>query len=193
MQRGSRNLEMTFLKSFFKIQVILPSITVTEEEIVNYYESNLDKYKESDLVDVAVIITYKKKEAEDVLTELLKGADFSFLAKKKSVDTSAKKGGDVGWTRIDTFPKETRKIIYKAKEGDLIGPFSINKKYAVAKFRSLNKGGNRALDDVLKEKIDKNLGREKFKVRLDEYLRRLREVVPIKINEKELTLLRERT
>lgn len=174
----------------FKIKVILPGIAVKEDEIKDYYEKNREEYKESDRVDLAVILLAKKEQAEDILDELRKGADFSYLAKRDSIDVSGKKGGHVGWSGTDIFPAETRKVLYNAKKGDFLGPFQIEGAYAVAEFRSLEKGGYRPLDEV-KDDIDKIIGRQKFNVQLAEYLSRLRKAVLVKINEKELNLIKE--
>lgn len=174
----------------FQIRVILPGIIVTEEEIKDYYEKNLNQYKEPDRVDLAVMLLAKEEQAEEILEELRKGADFSYLAREKSIDSSGGKGGLVGWSSIDIFPIETRKALYNAKKGDFLGPFIIEGAYAVVEFHSLEKGGYKPLDN-LKIVIDRVIGQEKFKKQLTEYLTRLREVVPVKINEKELNLVNE--
>ena len=62
--------------------------------------------------------------------------------------------------------------------------------FAVVEFQSLETGGYKPLDD-LKIDIDRIIGQEKFKKQLTEYLTRLRETVPVKINQKELNLINE--
>lgn len=175
----------------FKKRVILPGISVTQDEIKEYYDNNKDKhYKEKDKVDLRAILVNDKEKAEEILAELRKGADFAYLAKKDSIDRSGAKGGDVGLTNVDEFPEEIRDAFQNAKRGDYLGPVSIAGFYAVLEFRSLEKGGYRPLDAV-KVKIDSLLGQGKFKAQLTEYLKRLRDVVPIEINEKELNLIIE--
>ena len=102
----------TALIKEFKIRVILPGIIVKEEEVKDYYNKNLNQYKELDRVDLAVILIANKEDAEDTLEELRKGADFSYLASKKSIDSSGKKGGRVGWSQY-------RYISYRDKAGPL--------------------------------------------------------------------------
>jgi peptidyl-prolyl cis-trans isomerase C len=43
------------------------------------------------------ILVKTREEAEEIIHELDKGADFSTLAREKSTDTSASEGGDLGW------------------------------------------------------------------------------------------------
>lgn len=176
----------------FKLKVILPSVAVGEEDVREYYEKNRDQYyRNPDRVDLGVILVPDMEKAEEILAELEKGADFSYLAMKDSIDSSREKGGSVGWTSMDVFPKETREAIYNAKKGDLIGPFAVQGTYAVMEFRRLEKGDYRPLDEALKVEIDRIIGREKFNAQLKEYLTRLRGVVPVKINKKELNLVIE--
>ena len=189
MEKIDKYRETALIKEF-KIRVILPGIIVKEEEVKDYYNKNLNQYKELDRVDLAVILIANKEDAEDTLEELRKGADFSYLASKKSIDSSGKKGGRVGWSNIDIFPIETRQALYNAKKGDLLGPFMIEGAFAVVEFQSLETGGYKPLDD-LKIDIDRIIGQEKFKKQLTEYLTRLRETVPVKINQKELNLINE--
>lgn len=188
-EKINRYRESSLIKEF-KIRVILPGIIVTEEEIKDYYEKNLEQYKKPDRVDLAVMLLAKREQAEEALEELRKGADFSYLARKDSIDSSGKKGGRVGWSSMDIFPAETKKALYEAKKGDFLGPFQIEGAYAVAEFHRLEKGGYRPLDD-LKDDIDKIIGRQKFNTQLTEYLVQLRKTVPVKINEKELNLVNE--
>ena len=188
-EKINRYKESSLIKEF-EIRVILPGITVKEDEIKDYYEKNLEQYKEPDRVNLAVILLAKKEQAEEALEELRKGADFSYLARKDSIDSSGKTGGRVGWSSMDIFPAETKKALYDAKKGDFIGPFQIEYGYAVAEFHSLGKGGYRPVEDV-KEDIDKIIGRQKFNTQLTKYLVQLRKTVPVKINEKELNLVNE--
>jgi peptidyl-prolyl cis-trans isomerase C len=43
------------------------------------------------------ILVKTQEEAEEIISELDKGGDFSALAREKSIDTSASEGGDLGW------------------------------------------------------------------------------------------------
>jgi peptidyl-prolyl cis-trans isomerase C len=68
---------------------------VTDEQARQVYDKEIGKpgteYK------ARHILVNTREEAEEVISELDKGGDFSALAKEKSTDTSAPEGGDLGW------------------------------------------------------------------------------------------------
>ena len=79
------------------VNKVLRAKPVTEQELRKVYKERvlsqkLNEYK------ARHILVKTEGEAKDIIAQLDKGADFSKLAKAKSIDTaSAKKGGDLGW------------------------------------------------------------------------------------------------
>jgi len=169
----------------FKRKAILPAVKVEENDILEYYKANQEKYKESDRVNLRMIHVLHEKEAKDVFSELKKGADFSYLAKEKSIDPSREKGGDIGWVPVNQLPEDTKKAIMEAKQGDMLGPFQISAGYVIIKLLGFEKGGYIPLEKVRNE-IDKAIGRENFNNTLTTYIKQLRETIPIEINQKDL-------
>ncbi|MFQ5899968.1 MAG: peptidyl-prolyl cis-trans isomerase [Thermodesulfobacteriota bacterium] len=175
----------------FRMKVILPLIEVEESEVKNHYETNKDRFREPDYVHAQLILLHKKEEADEISQELKAGADFSFLAKKRSADPSSKKrGGDIGWVPLTKFPEEVRHIILETADGELVGPFFSEKHLSIWKIIEKRKGSYIGLDRV-RRNIDIFIGREKFKTMLEEYLAKLREAVSIEINEEELKKLEQ--
>ena len=58
-----------------------------------------------------------KRKAEDVLTQLNKGADFRQLAVSVSADRQALEGGDLGWRRADQLPTLFADVVLRLKPG----------------------------------------------------------------------------
>ncbi|MCC8999782.1 MAG: peptidylprolyl isomerase [Candidatus Contendobacter sp.] len=58
-----------------------------------------------------------KRKAEDVLTQLRKGADFRQLAVSVSADRQALEGGDLGWRRADQLPTLFADVVPRLKPG----------------------------------------------------------------------------
>jgi peptidyl-prolyl cis-trans isomerase C len=79
------------------ITEMLRAQPATEQELRKVYQDrvvakNLSEYK------ARHILVKTEDEAKGIIAQLDKGADFSALAKSKSIDTaSATKGGDLGW------------------------------------------------------------------------------------------------
>ncbi len=62
------------------------------------------------------------QKAEMILKELKAGADFAQLAKKYSDDpASAKRGGDLGWTKRGDLVPEFENVAFKLKDGEISG------------------------------------------------------------------------
>ncbi|HXW17319.1 MAG TPA: peptidyl-prolyl cis-trans isomerase [Candidatus Acidoferrales bacterium] len=81
---------------------------VSDDELRAYYNQHIDEFKVENRVHAEHILfkTLSKtdaevaeiqKKAEDVLKKAKAGANFEDLAKKYSEDTTASKGGDLGW------------------------------------------------------------------------------------------------
>jgi peptidyl-prolyl cis-trans isomerase D len=108
----------------------IQSANVTDQQLQQEYQENLDSYRTPDRVRVRHILIKtqgKSKEeaaklkarAEDVLKQLQHGGDFAELAKKYSDDTgTAVKGGELGWiTRGQTVPN-FEKTAFSQKPGE---------------------------------------------------------------------------
>ncbi|WP_346916186.1 peptidylprolyl isomerase [Clostridium sp.] len=77
---------------------VVKDVTVTDEEIKTYYDSNQNSYTESpNKVKPAHILVKTEEEAKDIIARLDKGEDFAKLAAEKGTDATKDKGGDLGW------------------------------------------------------------------------------------------------
>ncbi|MGD0960378.1 MAG: peptidylprolyl isomerase [Methylomonas sp.] len=81
------------------LQDYLKSNPITDEEIKNEYDSKManmgNEYK------ARHILVKTEDEAKKLIAELDKGADFTTLAKKHSIDPMGAEGGDLGWFTPD--------------------------------------------------------------------------------------------
>lgn len=59
------------------------------------------------------------KKANDVLSQLRKGADFAALAAQFGTDGTAQKGGDLGWFTEGNMVKEFNDAVLNGKKGDM--------------------------------------------------------------------------
>ncbi len=64
------------------------------------------------------ILVNTKEEAQQIIQELEKGADFAELAKKKSKGPSGKNGGDLGWFKPQNMVKPFSEAVAKLKKGE---------------------------------------------------------------------------
>ncbi len=102
--------------------------TSSEEELMSYYKSHLSEFKPPEEIKARHILVKTEAEANKILDELKKGADFSELAKKYSIDPAAAKGGKLelmdgrDWLPRGTFEKSFEHVLFKISPGQVGGP-----------------------------------------------------------------------
>ncbi len=70
---------------------------ITEKEIKSAYETFIADKKSREEISVKHILVKEEKEAINIINELENGADFSDLAREKSIGPSGPSGGDLGY------------------------------------------------------------------------------------------------
>jgi parvulin-like peptidyl-prolyl isomerase len=182
------------LVKIFKNTVISPMVVVEDKEISAYYEENLDKlFKMPDRFHFYVIVVPSEEKAKEVVKELADGANFAFMVKNYSIDPrgSAKRGGDLGWMTSHDLSPVIINIAKAAKNGDILGPFSIKGGFAVFRLIEFEETGYATLD-MVKAPVKLKLGKEAYARLYIKYVERLRDAVSIEINEKELNKVKSR-
>ncbi|MFA6823650.1 MAG: peptidylprolyl isomerase, partial [Geobacter sp.] len=125
---------------------------ISDEELKKFYEQNLDKFKSGEQVKASHILVKSEQEAKDILAQLKGGTAFEELAKAKSVDTSASKGGDLGWFGKGNMVPAFEKAAFALKEGQLSGIIKSEFGFHIIKLTGKRAAGTRSFDEV-KEQI----------------------------------------
>ncbi len=148
-----------------KNEVILKGVGISEEEITSYYNKHKDRFTIQSKVKVREILVKTKEEAEGVLAQLNKGAEFSKLATEKTIRTYAKNsGGDLGEFTRTRYP-ELFDAGMQMNKGSLDGPIKINDRqlgeaYAVIKLEDKTEERPQPLEEV-KDKVIRMARQEK--------------------------------
>ena len=107
------------------------SATVSDDELKVIYQQNIQQYEVPDRVHVEHILLTTvgktdaevaeiKKQADSVLAQARKGANFEDLAKKYSDDPGSKaKGGDLGWLVHGQTVPEFDKAAFNTPKGEI--------------------------------------------------------------------------
>jgi parvulin-like peptidyl-prolyl isomerase len=173
------------LTEFFKRKVILPLIKVEEKEILQYYKTNPEEFMGPDKYRLRMIFVAKEEEASSIVSELLRGADFGYLAKAHSLDSTKNKQGNLGWVPTTRLSPDIASAAASGKVGKLIGPFKMEYGFSIMELLGKRPGELKPFDQV-KADIDRKLGRKQFDATFKKYLGRLRETVSVEIDEKAL-------
>ncbi len=96
-------------------------VTVRLEEVSQYYEFHKEEFMTPLLLKASHILVKTPEEADQIKKELEAGADFEELARKKSLDSTAIRGGDLGFFQKGRFVPEFEDAVFKMKKGELSG------------------------------------------------------------------------
>jgi peptidyl-prolyl cis-trans isomerase C len=139
------------VESFLKKKVEVES-KVSDEELKKFYEQNKDKFKSGEQIRASHILVKTEKEAMDILAQLKAGGKFEELAKKSSVDSSAAKGGDLGWFGKGSMVPAFEKAALALKEGQTSDVVKSDFGFHIIKLTGKRAAGIRPFEEV-KEQI----------------------------------------
>ena len=103
---------------------VTADVTVTDDEVQQYYEDNEEQFTTPESREVAHILVdaNDKKLADDLYQQLQDGADFAELAKEHSTDTaSAEQGGQLTDVR-GSFVPEFEEVAFALETGEIGEP-----------------------------------------------------------------------
>jgi len=129
---------------------------ISDAELKKFYDENKDKFKTGEQLKASHILVKSEKEAQDILAQLKGGANFEDLAKKYSTDSTAAKGGDLGWFSKGAMVPEFDKAAFGLKEGELSGIVKTQFGFHIIKVTGIRPAGIRTFDEV-KEQIKTTL------------------------------------
>jgi peptidyl-prolyl cis-trans isomerase C len=92
---------------------------LTDEALHQTYNDAVKSMGGQEEVRARHILVKTEKEANDVLAELKKGADFAVVAKSKSTDGSARDGGDLGYFSRGDMVAEFSDAAFAMKPGEV--------------------------------------------------------------------------
>jgi peptidyl-prolyl cis-trans isomerase C len=135
------------VESFLKKKVETES-KVSDEDMKKFYEQNKDKFKSGEQIKASHILVKTDKEAKDILAKIKSGGNFEELAKKSSVDSSAAKGGDLGWFGKGSMVPAFEKAALALKEGQVSDVVKSDFGFHIIKLTGKRAAGIRPLEEV---------------------------------------------
>lgn len=174
----------TLLNKFVRQQVIaekvyndlVKDVTVTEDEIKEYYTANQLEFTEKpNTMEVSHILLNTEDEAKSIKERLDKGEDFATLAKEYSIEPAAKEsGGSLGEIKYnDTNYDQTFMLAAMAlKEGQISEPVHTQFGYHIIKVTKKNEYPVLPLEKVtedIKEQLLESKKQEKYTTSLTEW------------------------
>ncbi|MEL5351628.1 peptidylprolyl isomerase [Serratia nevei] len=135
-------------------------VKVSEEDISAYYDQHKSSYGQPERKNYSVIQLKTEAEANAVLDELKKGADFATLAKEKSTDIiSRRTGGELGWLEPETTADELKQANLTEK-GQLSGVVKSSVGFLIVRLNDIEPEKVKPLSEV-HDAIAKQVQQEK--------------------------------
>jgi len=176
-------------------------ISVTQQEVQQEYDKDKNEMERPEQVRLSEIListqtappvkTEKGKEvlpqapspevvaaaqakANQVYTQLQKGAKFDDLAKQYSDGPTSANGGDLEYFKRGTMSKELEQQVFALKAGEYTKPIQTNQGFVILKVTEHQEAGIPPLKDV-ETRVQESIYMQKMQPALREYLTKLRE------------------
>ncbi|VAX31589.1 hypothetical protein MNBD_NITROSPIRAE02-976 [hydrothermal vent metagenome] len=182
--------ENQLLKKAFINKAIIPKIEISDERLKDYYTKHREEFAGPDRFRVQQITVKTMDEARSLLNSLQEGADFSWLARNRSIDAAGPKGGEVGWLAIQKFPVPVREIVTTLKTGEISPIVKIDSFYRIIRLQGRIDGEVRSFEEV-RDAVYKTYFKEEFNALRDEFVARLRAKARIEIHNEAIKSLEE--
>jgi len=163
----------------------------TPREVQEYYDKNVDKWREGDQIKISTITIPKftgetgsspqkqRKVAEELRTKILQGADFAAVAKANSQDSHNENGGSWDWmSKTDLMPAIANAAM-ELKTGGVSPVLDLETNYIIVSCDAKKLGAAPELDK-LRPEIEKMINQEKSKANLDKWMESVRKKHVIK-------------
>jgi peptidyl-prolyl cis-trans isomerase C len=157
----------------------------SEQEVRLFYDNNSERFQQPERVRASHILltvnkdetdaarAQKKAEAQRILGELKKGADFAEAARKYSGCPSKEQGGDLGYFERGRMVPEFEAAAFGLKTGQLSGIVETQFGYHIIKVTDHSKASTVPFDQA-KQNIEQYLAQQKKQQSLTAYFDSLR-------------------
>lgn len=173
----------TILLNVLYKKEIADKAKASEAEIKEEYE------KQKEEVHAAHILVETKEQADAIYQQLKNGADFSQLAKDKSIDPSAKNnGGDLGFFSRGKMVPEFQEAAFKLKPGEISRPVQTQYGWHIIKLIEKRNVEQPPFEQA-KKTLQARLDQTKREARVKEYFGEIKKQIGFKLNEKAWELI----
>jgi peptidyl-prolyl cis-trans isomerase C len=157
------------------IKEITQNVKADAAEIEQYYNTYKDQLKEDEERRIREIVVSSEQEANNILIQLLQGADFATLAIEKSKASSSKNAGDLGYIKKGVKFAQFDSVAFAEglEPGKCSNVFKGPEGYYIVKLEAKRGGQTRSLKDIWSQ-IEQGLTFLKQRQKVDELVDRLK-------------------
>lgn len=162
-------------------------VAVTDDEVNQFYQTNMDRFKETEQRHARHILVQSKEAADQILAELRDGKNFETIAKTKSIDPTKDSGGDLGWfSRGQLVPEFENAVFALKRKGALSDVVKTQFGFHIIKLEDVRVRPKLELERV-SETIRQSLTSQKRQATMQEMMDALKKKIKIKKDVKKLS------
>ena len=190
VEQRKEELRIELLFEKYQEQVVAPEVRArfaTDDTARDYYDKHVDLFKQPRQVHllhitraVAADATEESKRKEKEATEKARariagGETFESVAREVSTESTALKGGDVGWVSIDApIHADLKTAVLAMKPGDLSPVLETPQGYHLFKAVEVKEAGIRTFEES-KEEIKKRIFQQAIKLEMEKRAAQLKQ------------------
>jgi len=172
-------------------QGIASGISISDEEVENFYSANIDQMQQPVEVHARHILIEAesaeteaqkaaKDEIEEILAEISAGADFAKLATERSQGPSATQGGDLGFFGPGQMVPPFEKVAFALKPGEVSDVVQTQFGYHIIRLED-RRGGETALLEEATGSIRAYLTQQRLQTEVETLVATLRDEGDVEI------------
>ncbi len=168
-------------------------LSITKDEEQEFYDKHKDELAQPEQVKLSEILVSTDKgpsdenarlaaakaKADDLLSQIRKGANFDDVAKKNSDGPTAAQGGDLGYFKRGALAKPIEDVTFGLKAGSVSDVIRTKQGFVILKVAEHQSAGIPPMNEI-EPKIEDALYMQKLQPALRAYLTKLREDAYIK-------------
>lgn len=151
------------IRTNFTIRKMMePRITITEEEMQNYFNENKTSFDTPEQVKASHILVDSEEKALEIKEKLKAGSDFAELAKEYSTDEGSKSnGGQLGYFQRGDMAQQFEDAAFALEVGGISDPVKTGFGYHIIKVEDKVAAKEANYEDS-KDQVKENLLQEKI-------------------------------
>lgn len=151
----------------YALNNILSEVTVTEGEILEFYNKNKANFKKPETVIASHILVDNEDKAKDIINEINNGLSFEEAAQSYSSCPSKERGGNLGEFTKGQMVPEFETAAFNMEVDTISEPVKTQFGYHIIKLLAKNKESLSTFDEIKKEITQQVLGMKQQQVYLD--------------------------
>lgn len=175
-------------------QAVASKINITQSEVDSFLRSKTWQAfnsKEYHLEDILITLPENpstqdvadaKKRADELLTKIHGGLNFSEAAAAESGESNALQGGDLGWRKLPEIPALFSNELIHMTSGQILGPIQTPNGYHIVKLTGIRTVNNKLNPIQKNQQVREMIFQRKMEEGLQSWLSKIRSEAYIKIS-----------